>query len=78
MLTDATNLARRHSLLPLEATKPLFVSMMTDKARAIGEIATVISLLAKRGERGREVRFGNLSIPAERNQRPASDAAASE
>lgn len=47
--------------LALDATRPLFVSMMIDKAKAIAEVAQVVRLIML-GEKGRSVRFGRLAI----------------
>jgi hypothetical protein len=55
-------IARLHQLLPMDATRPVFVSMIIDKVRAVAEIATVVRILLRRAERGREVRFDKLSI----------------
>src|SRR5207237_1933067 len=72
-------LARLHTLLPLETTKPLFVSMMIDKARAIREIATVIRLppnvanaVARSGSESCQIRRNALSI-RHRTQPQASE-----
>ena len=56
-----------HELLPLEALRPVFVSMLIDKARAVAAIADIIRLIVT-GQRGRELRFGNLSIPTAKAQ----------
>jgi hypothetical protein len=50
-----------HDRLPLEATRPLFVSMLIDKARAVAAVAAVIRLIVT-GEKGRELRFDKLSV----------------
>lgn len=51
-----------HELLPLEALRPVFVSMLIDKARAIGTVVAVVRMIVNR-QKGQELRFGNLSIP---------------
>lgn len=50
-----------HHLMPLEALRPLFVSMLIDKARAIAALADLVRLLLG-GSKGHEIRFGGLSI----------------
>lgn len=50
-----------HEHLPLEAIRPIFLSMLIDKAGAVAEIAKIVRLILTR-QKGREVRFRKLSI----------------
>lgn len=59
-----------HELLPLEALRPVFVSMLIDKARAVATVAEIVRMIVNR-QKGRELRFGKLSIPPAKSQ-PAS------
>lgn len=55
-------LAKLHELLPLDATRPLFVSMLIDKSRALGEVAKIVRIVLGQGQRGQETRFGGLDL----------------
>ena len=60
-----------HEPLALDTMRPFFVSMMMDKAKAVSAIAEIVKLVVKRGEKGREVRFGELRLPKPPSVSPA-------
>jgi hypothetical protein len=55
---------KRFSAFQPAELRPLFVSMMIDKAKAVAEVARLVMLLAERGTRGKEIAFGGLTVDA--------------